>query len=128
MSDGVVLDASAALAPILGERGGEEALREFRGASISAVNWAEVVQKAIGTGLDVEWLRADFEGMGVEVAPVEPQHAEHAARLHPRTRSAGLSLADRICVALAAAREAVLLTADGALADLDLGVEVRLIR
>ena len=125
---GVVLDASAALAPLLGETGGEKAFREFRGASISAVNWAEVVQRARSAGAPVGSLRADFEGMGVRVVPVDAGHAEQAARLRQPTRQAGLSLADRICVALAIDRGAALVTADRAWADLDVGVEVRLIR
>jgi ribonuclease VapC len=125
---GVVLDASAALAPLLGERGGEKAFGQLRGAAISAVSWAEVVQRAISAGVAADSLRADFEGMGVEVIPVDAEHAERAARLPRLTRSAGLSLADRTCIALALDRRVAVLTADRAWADLDVGVEVRLLR
>ena len=128
MPPGVVLDASAALAVVLGEPGGEQAFESFPGAVISAVNWGEVIQRALGLGLETALLRDDFEGMGVRVVPAEAAHAEHAAGLQAATRSLGLSLADRMCLALGAALGSPVLTADRAWADLDLGVEVRLIR
>lgn len=113
---------------VLGEPGGEQALGFFQGGSISAVNWGEVIQRALWLGLETDSLRDDFEGMGVRILPVEADHADHAARLHERTRSLGLSLADRICLALATERQSPVLTADCAWADLDLDVEIRLIR
>jgi PIN domain nuclease of toxin-antitoxin system len=73
-------------------------------------------------------LRAEFEATGARVVPVEAAHAEHAAVLRERTRSKGLSLADRICFALAASRKVPVMTADRAWAEVDVGVEVRLIR
>lgn len=124
----VVLDASAALAAILGERGGEETLRQLSGAAISTANWTEVVERALSAGLPVEGLRGDFEGMGVRLVSLDADQAERAARLRQPTRAAGLSLAARICLALAIIEDLPVLTADRAWSDLDLGVEVRLVR
>jgi PIN domain nuclease of toxin-antitoxin system len=73
-------------------------------------------------------LRSEFESTGAQVVPVEAAHAEHAARLREATRFKGLSLADRICFALAASRNAAVMTADRAWAEVDVGVEVLLIR
>jgi PIN domain nuclease of toxin-antitoxin system len=116
------------LAFILGEPGGEEVSGEIEGAAISAVNWAEVVQKAISEGIDDRSLRSDIEALGANVLSVDASHAELAARLRPRTQGLGLSLADRICFALAASRGSAVMTADRAWVEIDLGVEVRLIR
>jgi ribonuclease VapC len=128
MSSGAVIDASAALAYFLEERGGERVLEELDGASISAVNWAAVVEKAISADVDDALLRQAFEELGAKVRAVEVEHAEYAARLRKQTRGLGLSLADRICFALAVSRGAPVLTADRAWAEVDIGVEVLLIR
>lgn len=125
---GTVLDASAVLAHLFGERGGEKVLTELRGAEVSAVNWAEVIQRAMALGADCDTLRPQFERAGARIVPVEVEHAELAARLREPTRSAGLSLADRICFALATIRGAKVITADRAWAKIEVGVEVRLIR
>ncbi len=91
------------------------------------MNWAEVVERAIAAGVAGESLRGDFEGMGVRIVPVDAEQAERAARLRRPTRSVGLSLADRICLALAAKEGVAVLTADRAWTNLDVDVEVRLI-
>lgn len=72
----------------------------------------------------------DEEGLD-RVLPAVPTAAicaEAAARLRPATRHAGLSLADRACLALARRLGVPAVTADRAWGDLDVGVEVRLIR
>lgn len=116
------------LAAVLSESGGEETLQQLAGAAISTANWAEVVERVISTGLPAEHLRGDFEGMGVRLVPLGVEQAERAARMRQPTRRAGLSLADRICLALGAAEGLPVLTADRAWTDLDVGVEVRLVR
>jgi PIN domain nuclease of toxin-antitoxin system len=128
MSSGVVIDASAALAYVLEERGGQRVLDALDGAAISAINWAEVVEKAISANVDDRSLRTAFEGLGAIVLPVDAEHSEYAARLRKNTKSLGLSLADRFCFALAASRNVPVMTADRAWAKVDVGVEVLLIR
>lgn len=46
----VVLDASAILAVLNNERGAEAVLPLLRGASVSAVNYGEVLKKAVEYG------------------------------------------------------------------------------
>jgi PIN domain nuclease of toxin-antitoxin system len=127
-SDVVILDASAVLAHLFDERGGDKVLSELTRSVVSAVNWAEVVQRSIALGAWTDSLRSEFELTGARVVPVEAEHAEHAGILREPTRSHGLSLADRICFALAASRGCAVMTADRAWAKVDVGVEVRLIR
>jgi ribonuclease VapC len=129
MSSGVViLDASAVLAHLFDERGGEGVLEKLRQSVVSAINWAEVAQRSMALGAWTESLCAEFESTGARIVPVEAAHAERAAQLREPTRSSGLSLADRVCFALAESLDAPVLTADRAWADIDVGVEVRLIR
>jgi len=101
---------------------------ELSRSVISAVNWAEVGERMIIMGAWTDSIRHEFEASGAQVIPVEAAHAEHAAALREPTRSKGLSLADRICFALAASRDAAVMTADRAWTEVDVGVEVRLIR
>lgn len=127
MSD-VVLDASALLAFLHDEPGGEEVSRVLEGASISTVNWSEVLQKALRRGVTVDGMQQDFIDVGVTFEPFSPRQAEIAGRLWSRTRKHGLSLADRACLALAMDTARPLLTADRAWSALGLGIEIRLVR
>jgi len=103
------------------------------GAAMSAVNWAEVLSKAAGVGQDPDALAARLTDEGllgglVEVVPLEAADAPLIARLRPLTRSAGLSLADRACLALAQRLGLEAVTAERAWARLGLAVTVQVIR
>jgi PIN domain nuclease of toxin-antitoxin system len=129
MSSGaIILDASAVLACLFDEPGGEVVLAELGRSVVSAVNWAEVSERVMALGAWTDSVRAEFEATGAQIVPVEAVHAERAAALRERTRAKGLSLADRLCFALAASRDLPVMTADGAWTEVDVGVEVRLIR
>lgn len=122
------LDASALLALLQGEAGGDMVGEVLEHAIISSVNWSEVVQKAAAREVDVEGLRADVEALGLVVLPFSAEEAEEAAALWPRTRHAGLSLGDRACLALARRVGLTALTTDHAWGRLDLPVEVYVLR
>jgi PIN domain nuclease of toxin-antitoxin system len=51
-----------------------------------------------------------------------------AGLLRAGTRGKGLSLGDRYCLALAASRNAVAVTADRAWANLDIGLSIEMVR
>lgn len=129
-----VVDASALLAYFHGEPGASVVAEALSGISVvSAVNWAEVLSKFVDEGEDPDSLaeRLESEGvlsLGLEVLPVTAIDARMIARLRPLTRSAGLSLGDRACLALALRLEYGALTADRPWASLDLGLEIKLIR
>ena len=106
-----VLDASAILAFLLGEGGAdavEGALTED--PRCGAANWSEVAQRVLGVGRDWDQARALLESYGVRVEPVTSDDAEWAARRW--RRGEGLSLADRLCLALGDRLDAEVLTAD----------------
>jgi len=124
------LDASALLAYLQQEPGYEmvrKALREG-GAAISAVNLAEVQAKLEAKGKDAKEITLRLKALGLRVFPFTEEDALLTAELYPPTRSKGLSLGDRACLALARRLGLVALTADTAWSTLKLGVKVRLIR
>ena len=130
----VVLDASAMLAYLHGEPGAQLVAEAFTdGASIGAANWAEVLSKAAEEGQRPEELVRRLEAQGilgraVEVVPMTGIDATIIAALRLPTRSAGLSLGDRACLALGMRLQLPVLTTDRIWAGLDLDVEVRVIR
>ncbi len=124
----VVLDASALLAFLHDEPGGETVSSSLEGAHVSAVNWSEVLQKSLQRKVDIEGMQQEFIDVGVTFEPFTPQQAETTARLWSRTRNHGLSLADRVCLALAMDKALPVLTADRAWATLDLDLEIQVLR
>lgn len=124
----MVLDASALLTLMHDEPGADRVEAALVGARVSAVNWAEVVQKALWLEVDSTWLREGIIDVGVVVEPFTVDQAEAAAHLWRRTRSHGLSLADRACLALAQDYQCPVLTADRAWHALDVGLEIELLR
>ena len=124
----LVLDASALLAWLHRESGGERVAAVLDGASMSAVNWSEVIQKSLQKGGEVRGMLDEVTDLGLAIEPFTATQAEQAARLWAQTRGLGLSLGDRACLALAMDRSAPVLTADRDWGDLALGVEVQLLR
>ncbi|SHI62733.1 PIN domain nuclease, a component of toxin-antitoxin system (PIN domain) [Tessaracoccus bendigoensis DSM 12906] len=108
----IVLDASAVLALLQGEPGAprvEEALEE---GVIGAANWSEVSQKVLSRGADWGQARELLLSYGLRVEPVTEADAELAASLW--RPGAGLSLGDRLCLALGRRLGCSTLTADRA--------------
>lgn len=123
-----VLDASAVLAYLGGEPGAELVESALAGARVSAVNLAEIIGKLAERGASEEDLQGMLGPLNLTVDPFEEDQAWIAGAWRPATRALGLSLADRACLALAAARGAKAFTTDKRWADLTLGVEVAVVR
>ena len=124
----MLLDASAVLARVFREPGAERVAASLPGASVSAVNYAEIVGKLIDLGVPVEAAVAVGHELGLAVVAFDEADAAEAGLLRVSTRAFGLSLGDRACLALARRLRQAVLTADRAWAELDLGIEVVLIR
>jgi ribonuclease VapC len=129
-----VLDASALIA-LLHEEEGAEIVAEaiVAGAAISVVNLAEVLSKLAEAGKDPAEARDQLRDAAgdADALPIEPlseTDCVEVGRLRPRTRELGLSLADRACLALAMRLGVPALTADRTWADVDVDVEIQLIR
>jgi ribonuclease VapC len=124
----VVLDASALLAYLRQEPGAEVVDGVLADARMASVNWAEVVQKSLSAGVDVEGMRDDLQALGVRVEPFLPEDGDRAGRLWSLTRQQGLSLGDRACLSLGLRLGLAVLTCDRAWAQLPLELEVRILR
>jgi ribonuclease VapC len=108
-----VFDASALLTFLQGERGAAEVEKALKdGGVCGAANWSEVAQKIRAHGRNWDLSRALLASYGLQVQPVTADDAEWAARKW--TPGKGLSLADRLCLALGERLDADVLTADQA--------------
>jgi PIN domain nuclease of toxin-antitoxin system len=123
-----VLDASALLVYLQDELGRDAVEAVLIESIISSVNWAEVIQKSIAAGVNVDGMRDDLEAVGLIVSPFTPEEAEIAGRLWQQTRQYGLSLGDRACLSLGIRLNVPVLTADQIWASLNLSITVHVVR
>jgi len=124
----VVLDASALLAYLKDELGSDQVDGALAESVISSVNWAEVMQKSIAAGVEVDGLLHDLQALGLRIEPFTVEDGEMTGRLWEQTRQAGLSLGDRACLSLGLRLGVPVLTCDQAWASLNLSINVQLIR
>ncbi|MEW9855205.1 type II toxin-antitoxin system VapC family toxin [Novosphingobium sp. M1R2S20] len=97
----LVLDASALLAMLKGERGAAKVAGAIAGARITSVNYAEVVSHFVHAGMPEREVDAMLDPLPMTVVPVEKALAQLAGRMRTETAEAGLSIRDRFCLALA---------------------------
>ena len=124
----VVVDASAILALLNQEKGSEEISQWIGNAVISSVNLSEVVAKLAEGGVTEADIEQILANLNLEVVPFSQEQALRAGILRPLTKSLGLSLGDRACLGLGISLNLSVLTTDKVWANLNLGVEVQLIR
>lgn len=129
-----VLDASALLAWLQDETGADQVDAALHlGAHIHTVNWAEVLTKLASKGVrpaEVHWQLTERGILGqlLQIDPGVPDDATSVATLYSATRSAGLSLGDRYCLATGQRLGTPVLTTDRAWTTLNLPVTVQLLR
>lgn len=124
----VVLDSSAVLAAINGAAGAERVEDALPGGAISAANFSEVLSKLVDKGHDDGEAVAALDALPLTVLPVDAAQARRAGLLRRQTRRLGLSLGDRVCLALAVELRLPVVTADRVWAQLDLGIEIAVVR
>jgi ribonuclease VapC len=125
-----VLDASAILAALKEEPGADRVADALDTGIISSVNLAEVTEGLIKFGNSPDDARAILGALGCLVIAADESLAIEAGLMRASTERAGLSLADRFCLALARRLGVPALTADRQwkLVAGDLGVTLELIR
>ena len=125
-----VLDASAILAVVFDEPGASQVEAHLPGALVSSVNIAEVATHLLSCDMPDDVVETVISTLQLSIQPFDYDQALATAQLRSVTRSAGLSLGDRACLALAKARRVPALTADTAWREVagDAAVDVELIR
>jgi ribonuclease VapC len=123
-----VLDASAMLAVCFGEPGADLVRDALPGSLLSAVNYTEVIGKYLDRGEDYAAVLRKLSSLGVVVVPDDARLAQRAGQLRTLTKTMGLSLADRACLALAEHERLPVLTADRSWSSLLLKIDIRRIR
>lgn len=121
-----VLDASAILAFLSGDRGAHVVDVYCGGALISAVDIDEAAARLRDLGLSPTEVREAIAILDLKIVPFDTDQAL-AADIREATRGRDLALGERACLQLAAQRELPVLTADQTWAGLEVGVEVRVI-
>jgi PIN domain nuclease of toxin-antitoxin system len=128
LPEAIVLDASAILALLKREQGADRVKAVLDQAAICAVNVAEVQSKLVVGGLSCQAAEARIRFLGCIILPFDEEQAIEAGSLIAQTRSLGLSLGDRACLALAIDRKATVYTTDKAWKSLNLGIKIEVIR
>lgn len=123
----VAFDSSALIAVVLDERGGDVAGPLLAEGRVSAVIFAETLGKLAARGFDAAQTRLLFLAAGLQVDAATEADAVSVAGLYELGRR-NVSLADRFCLAHAMSRGLEIVTADRAWRDLELAVDLTLIR
>ena len=123
-----VVDASAVLAAIQDEQGGEYVKKHIDQCVISAVNWSEVLQKLSSSGSEVEKIDAYLNALGLRVVDFTEDDGRISASLWASSKSLGLSLADRACLATGLRLKTKIITADRVWKKLEIKSQIHFIR
>lgn len=128
MVDTVVLDASAILAVIQSEPGGEFIVDLKSKPLASTVNIVEARTKLFDKGHNAELVEELMRLVDMIEVDFTSAQSRIASGMRDTTRHAGLSLGDRACLALATEKNAVAMTTDQQWTKVDVKVRVELIR
>ena len=108
----VVLDASAILAVLFREPGAELVERFYLHAIVSSVNLSEVAAKLCDRGMAAGDVAGFLSGLDLDVRGFDETQALLAGSLREATRSQGLSIGDRACLALGITEGVAVVTTD----------------
>jgi ribonuclease VapC len=97
----VVLDASALIAMLKKEPGGDRVAEIIGDSKITAINYAEVISHFCHAGMPTIEVDAMLRPLPTVIVSADEKLARLAGHLRTMTSSAGLSLGDRFCLALA---------------------------
>lgn len=124
----VVLDASAVLALLNNESGAKMVENHLHDSFISAVNLSEVISVLSSVGISSQEAIKLTDDLLPQVVSFDKVQAGIAAEMRGVTKSLGLSLGDRACLALAKSKKLTVLTADAIWAKLNIGIAIQMIR
>jgi ribonuclease VapC len=123
-----VLDASAILALLNDESGAGMVQELLPVAIISAVNYAEVVTRLSLLGMPENEIREALGMLGLAIISFDEGLSFQTGALAIATKQNGLSLGDRACLVLALKTGYSVVTSDRVWQELNIGVDVKVIR
>lgn len=123
-----VLDASALLAVLHREPGENIVTPVLYGATVSAVNYSEVLKRMIERGSDAKTTAQLLDRQQLRIIPFDRERAIAAASLLRYTQAHGLSFADRACLATGKEFGLVVYTSEKRMSETTLDIDVTLIR
>jgi PIN domain nuclease of toxin-antitoxin system len=123
-----VVDASAILALLNQENGSENIAQLIDNAIISSVNLSEVIAKLADAGIIEDDIQKILSSLNIEVVSFNQEQGFIAGMLRPSTKPIGLSFGDRACLALGIYLGLPVLTTDRLWANLNLEIEIQVIR
>jgi ribonuclease VapC len=119
MNDIHVLDASAILCMFFQEKGAKSVEALLGSSIVSTVSYAEAISKLHERNVAADTITTILASFKPTIIDYDIPQAITTAALRNATRSKGLSLGDRVCLALAASRGAIAVTTDAAWKDFD---------
>lgn len=125
-----VLDASAILAALNSEPGGELVLEAGPASQISSVNLGEVYSTLLDAGMPFEHVKRALTRLEFRVCDFGRIHSAKVGQLRPLTRKFGQSLGDRACLAQGQISGLTILSSDQRMGEAAtaLGIDIRMIR
>ncbi|USR92635.1 type II toxin-antitoxin system VapC family toxin [Phormidium yuhuli AB48] len=124
----VIMDASAILAFLNQESGSEQITDLIENATISTINLSEVIAKFAEIGISETEILQILSDLNLKSVPFDEPQAQIVGMLRPMTKPLGLSLGDRACLALGLVLNQPVITADRQWSQLNLNLEIRVIR
>jgi ribonuclease VapC len=124
----ILADASAVLAYLQFEPGGEAVAQYLPDVRLTAVNLAEVVTVLTLRDIAKDWIESRVLQVFSNVIPLDREQAALTGYLTSLTRKHGLSLGDRACLAAGILLKARVLTTDAAWQRLPLDLDILLLR
>lgn len=124
-----ILDASALIALLIQERGYEKVVEILPQSIMSSVNVAEVAKFLKERNkLDDGQIQNTIYSLIEQILPFDDKLAFLSSSIIDKTKTFGLSLGDRACIALGLTTGYLIYTADKAWAELKLECTIKLIR
>ena len=125
----IILDASALLALLKNEPGADKVEGLLGQIVMSSVNVSETATILLGSEMSSQEVQECLSPLISVIVPFDEEQAFYAADLRKQTKSKGLSLGDRACIALGMKMKLPVYTADKIWQDLQLdALEIKLIR
>ena len=132
MTKATVLDASAVIAFLQGEPGHELVQHALQSEPcvVTAANQAEIIAKSLDRGVTAQNIQTILAELAYAVIDIKAEDGVQAGLMRDRTRKLGLSLGDRLCLAVAQRLKAPVLTADRPWLSMakPLGLDIRCVR